>query len=340
MVVVAGAGEVYTMHTQAKNHAEPLAETAARHLVRRVPTASASASADAALAALRQQTFDTADAIYVVDAEGRLEGVVPLARLLSAPGSAPLAAIMVRDPPRSRPDTDQEHVAMMARRHRISSVPVVDDGGRLLGVVPALAIIDVLRREHIEDLHRLAGIVRETNHALDALEEPPVRRLRHRLPWLVVGLAGSVVATAVMTQFEAALNERVALAFFIPAIVYLADAIGTQTETITVRGLSLGLPPFGRLLVGEIGAGLLIGLVLGGLAIPAVLLAFGDAWLALTIGIAILVAGTIATSVGLVLPWLLARFSADPAFGSGPVATIVQDVLSLLTYFLVARVLL
>jgi magnesium transporter len=216
----------------------------------------------------------------------------------------------------------------------------VDDGGRLLGVVPALAIIDVLRREHIEDLHRLAGIVRESNHALDALEEPPVRRLRHRLPWLIVGLAGSILATAVVTQFEAALNERVALAFFIPAIVYLADAIGTQTETIMVRGLSLGLPPFGRLLAGEIGTGLLIGLVLGGLAIPAVLLGFGDAWLALTVGIAILVAGTIATSVGLVFPWLLARFGADPAFGSGPVATIVQDVLSLLTYFVVASVLL
>jgi magnesium transporter len=328
------------MLTQAKNHAEPLAETAARHLLRRVPTASPSASVDMALAALRQQTFDVADAIHVVDADGRLEGVVPLTRLLAAPGSDSIGGIMVRDPPRCQRDTDQEHVAMTARRHRISSVPVVDDGGRLLGVVPALAIIDVLRREHIEDLHRLAGIVRETNHVLDALEEPPVRRLRHRLPWLVVGLGGSIVATAVMTQFEAALNERVALAFFIPAIVYLADAIGTQTEAITVRGLSLGLPPLGRLLAGEIGTGLLIGLSLGGLAIPAVLLAFGDAWLALTVGVAILVAGTIATSVGLVLPWLLARFSADPAFGSGPVATIIQDVLSLLTYFLVARVLL
>ena len=328
------------MHVQAKTHAEPLAETAARHLARRVPTASASASADEALSALRQQTFDTADAIYVVDADRRLEGLVPMLRLLSAPGSASIAEIMVRDPPRCHAGTDQEHVAMMARRHRVSSVPVVDDGGRLLGVVPALAILDVLRREHIEDLHRLAGIVRETSHVLDALEEPPVRRLRHRLPWLMVGLGGSVLATAVVAQFEAALNERVALAFFIPAIVYLADAIGTQTETITVRGLSLGLPPFRRLLAGEIGTGLLIGLVLGGLAIPAVLLAFGDAWLALAVGIAILVAGTIATSVGLVFPWLLARFGADPAFGSGPVATIVQDVLSLLTYFVVARVLL
>lgn len=320
--------------------AEPLAESAARHLARRVPTTSPETHADAALRALRGQPFDVVDAVYVVDEAGRLQGLVPLPLLLAAPDSAAISDIMVRDSPRAHPETDQEHVALMARRHRLSAVPVVDDGGRLLGAVPALAIIDVLRREHDEDLHRLAGIVRETAHAQEALQEPPARRLWHRLPWLLVGLLGSVLATAVVTRFEAALNERVAIAFFIPAIVYLADAIGTQAETITVRGLALGLPPLGRLLRGEIGAGVLIGLVLGGLALPAVWLVFGDLRLALTVGIAVLVAGTIATSVGLVFPWLLARLGADPAFGSGPVATIIQDVLSLLTYFTIASLLL
>jgi magnesium transporter len=320
--------------------AEPLAETAARHLARRIPVTSPATSVEAALAGLRGQSFDVADAVHVIDEGGRFQGLVPLPVLLSSPATASVGEIMRRDAPSARLATDQEHVAIMARRHRLSSVPVVDDDGRLMGVVPALAIIDVLRREHIEDLHRLAGIVRESNHALDALQEPPVRRLRHRLPWLLVGLTGSVLATAVVTRFEAALHERVAIAFFIPAIVYLADAIGTQTETITVRGLSLGLPPFGRLLRGEIVAGILIGAVLGGLAVPAVFLGFGDMWLALTVGIAILVAGTIATSVGLIFPWVLARFGADPAFGSGPVATIIQDVLSLLTYFVVATLLL
>jgi magnesium transporter len=318
----------------------PSAETAAAHLVRRVPVASEATSVDAALAALRGQSFDVVDALFIVDAGGRLQGLVPLTQLLSMSGDLAVGAIMLRDPPRVRPDADQEHVATTARRHRLPSVPVVDAEDRLLGIVPAAAIIDVLRREHVEDLHRLVGILHEADHARDALEEAPIRRLRHRLPWLIVGLVGSVVATAVVTQFEAALNERVAIAFFIPAIVYLADAIGTQTETITVRGLSRGLPPLGRVLQGEVGAGVLIGLVLGGLAFPVVWFAFADLWLALTVAIAILVAGTIATAVGLVFPWLLARFGADPAYGSGPVATIIQDVLSLLTYFLVAAALL
>lgn len=321
-------------------HVEPLAETAARHLVTRVPTAMAGASVDSVIAGLRGQDFDAADTVYVVDDSGRLQGLAALPTLLNARPQQAMAEIMRRDPPCASPGTDQEHVATMARRHRLASVPVVDDDGRLLGVIPALAIIDVLRREHVEDLHRLAGIVHETDNARDALQEPLVRRLRHRLPWLIVGLAGSVVATGVVARFEAALNQHVAIAFFIPAIVYLADAIGTQTETITVRGLSHGLLPFGRMLKGEIGAGLMIGLVLGALAMPAVLLGFGDLRLALAVGIAILIAGTIATTVGLFFPWLLTRFGADPAYGSGPVATIIQDVLSLLTYFLVANALL
>lgn len=324
----------------AHSHIEPLAETAGRHLVKRVPTALAAANVESVLAGLRGQVFDVADAVYVVDDAGRLQGLAALPALLNAKPHQSISEIMRRDLPSATSDTDQEHVATMARRHRLSSVPVTDAEGRLLGVVPALSIIDVLRREHVEDLHRLAGIVRENDHARDALQEPSVRRLRHRLPWLLVGLGGSVVATAVVAEFEAALNDRVAIAFFIPAIVYLADAIGTQTETITVRGLSHGLLPFGRMLKGEIGAGLLIGLVLGALAVPAVLIGFGDFRLALAVGIAILIAGTIATTVGLFFPWLLTRFGADPAFGSGPVATIIQDVLSLLTYFLVAQALL
>lgn len=326
--------------TANSNRAEPLGETAGRHLVRQVPRAAATDSVDVVLSRLRGQAFDAVDAVYVVDGEGRLTGVAELAKLLAADSAATVGSAMLQSPPTVTVDTDQERVATIARRCRLAAVPVVDAEGRLLGVVPSLAIIDVLRREHVEDLHRLAGIVRENDHARDALQEPSVRRLRHRLPWLLVGLGGSVVATALVARFEDALNERVAIAFFIPAIVYLADAIGTQTETITVRGLSHGLLPFGRILRGEIGAGLLIGLVLGALAVPAVLLGFGDLRLALAVGIAILIAGTIATSVGLIFPWVLTRFGADPAFGSGPVATIIQDVLSLLTYFLVAKALL
>jgi magnesium transporter len=123
------------------------------------------------------------------------------------------------------------------------------------------------------------------------------------------------------------------IAFFVPGLVYLADAIGTQAEAVAVRGLSLSHAGLGFLVGGEIRTGILIGLVLGALTLPGVWLVFGDLNLALAIASALVVAGGIATTIGLFLPWLLDRLGSDPAYGSGPLATIIQDLLSLLTYF-------
>jgi magnesium transporter len=235
------------------------------------------------------------------------------------------------------PDTDQEQVAALAHDHRLIAVPVVNAQGRFLGVVPPLALIDVLRREHDEDIRRLAGILGTTNHARTALELPPWRRVRNRLPWLLVGLAGSGVAAIIMAGFEALLAAQVAIAFFVPAIVYLADAIGTQTEAVAVRGLSLGHSPLSRALWGEVATGALLGLILGLLAVPLVMLLAGSLALALAVATAVLVAGLSAAGIGMLFPWLLSRAGLDPAYGSGPVATIIQDVLSLLVYFACVR---
>lgn len=168
-----------------------------------------------------------------------------------------------------------------------------------------------------------------------ALEAPAIRRARDRLPWLLVGLLGSMLATFVVSRFEQALAARVAIAFFVPGLVYLADAIGTQTEAVAVRGLSFSNAPLRVLLAGELKAGLLIGLILGVLVLPAVWVVFSDLRLAVAVAFALFAAGGVATSIGLFLPWLLSQAGHDPAFGSGPVATIIQDVLSLLIYFTV-----
>jgi magnesium transporter len=305
-----------------------------------VGTARPSDTVATALASLRGARLDAVEVICVTDESERLVGLARLGDLLAAPDSATVGELMLRDPAAVGPDDDQERAAGVAVRYGLPAVPIVDAEGRLEGVVPATALMEILRREHVEDLHRLAGIQRESAHARDAMEAPPVRRLHDRLPWLLAGLVGSMVATFVVSRFEEVLQSRVSVAFFVPGIVYLADAIGTQTEAIVVRGLSLSHAPIGRLLAGEMRTGALIGLCLGGLALPLVLLAFGDLRLALAVAVAIGCAGTVATSIGMLLPWFLALRGKDPAFGSGPVATIIQDVLSLLIYFAVVRALL
>jgi len=310
-------------------------ESASRHMARRVPIAAATDTVGAVLSQLHGQALEYAGTVYVTDGAGRLIGIVSMAKLLSAPASAKIADVAMRKFPVARPHTDQEHAASLAIHYGVAAVPVVDKSGRLLGAVPPEALLEVLRHEHVEDLHRLAGILHETERARFAIEAPPVRRARDRLPWLLVGLAGAMVATLVVAWFERALQSRVAIAFFVPGIVYLADAIGTQTESIAVRGLSLSRTPVGKLVAGELRTGVLIGLTLSALAFFPIWLAFDDFRLAAAVSLALLAASSVATTVGLVFPWLLARLGTDPAFGSGPVATIIQDILSLLIYFVV-----
>jgi magnesium transporter len=313
--------------------AVPRGESAGWHLARDVPTFGPEATAGEVRAVLAGRAFDCVDLVLVGDGERRLWGVLPIGRVLALDAGARLGDAMIREFPVAASDSDQERVASLALQHGLAAIPVVDEAGRLAGVVPAVALLAILRREHIEDLHRLAGMARETEFAREAIEAPPLRRARHRLPWLLVGLAGSVVAAAVMASFEGVLEKNLAVAFFVPGIVYLADAIGTQTETITVRGLSLSHARIGRLLAGEIRTGLLIGGVLGAVTFAGVWFVMSDVRLALAVALALVVAGGLATTIGLALPCLLERLGRDPAYGSGPLATIIQDVLSLAVYF-------
>ncbi|MBI4745279.1 MAG: magnesium transporter [Deltaproteobacteria bacterium] len=313
-------------------------ESARCHIAVRVPAAKANDMVNSVLPALHGKTFDTTDTIYILDDNERLQGLVTLPHLLTAGRELTLKEIMITDPPAAGPEDDQEQVASLAIRHGITSVPVVDSEKRFLGAVPSNSIFQILRREHIEDMNRLVGIMNVNNKAINALEASPVKRLKSRLPWLLIGLFGSMVATFIVSRFEHVLESRVSIAFFIPAIVYIADAIGTQTETVAVRGLSLTNTPILKLITGEFMTGLLIGLSLCLLIFPFAYMIFADINLAFAVAVAVLSAGTLATTIGLIFPWLLSKVGMDPAFGSGPVATIIQDVLSLLVYFFIVTI--
>jgi magnesium transporter len=319
-----------------KGHKEARPNAAVRHLVRAVPRASEEDTVGRVLASLQERRFDSITAVYVLDSNEQLIGLVPLHLLLSEGPDRTMSDLMQHDPPIAFQHDDQERVADIAVQHGLSAVPVVDEGLRFLGVVPAETLMRILRHEHIEDLHRFTGIMNGESQAHLALEAPPLQRAKNRLPWLMVGLLGSMLATWVMAYFEATLEARIAVAFFIPGIVYLADAIGTQTEAIAVRGISFGNShPLRALLAGEIKTGLLIGSFLGLMAFPLVFAFFRDVRLAMAVGLAIFTAGGTATGIGMLFPWMLFKAGKDPALGSGPVATIIQDVLSILVYFFI-----
>ena len=314
-----------------------LHETVGGHVVGSVARGHADETVSTALARFTADKPTSVELVCVTDGAVRLLGALPIGRLFALGGDVALRDAMDSAFPRVVPDDDQEHAASLALHHGVDALPVVDHEGRLLGLMPSQALLQVLRREHVEDLHRLAGIRRETAQARHAIEDPPMRSARHRLPWLLVGLAGGALATAAMAGFEATLEKTIAVAFFVPGLVYLADAIGTQSEAIAVRGLSLTRAGIGHLLAGELRTGMVIGATLGLIAFLPILLAFGNVQLAAAVSASIFIAGSIAAAIGIGLPRLFARRGLDPAYGSGPVATVIQDILSILVYFSVLR---
>ena len=308
-------------------------ESAARHMLRRVPIGRPDNTVGAILGELATADFASVHAVYVVDAEDRLIGVVPIATLLGAGMQHHLEEIMHEPQVTVSPEDDQELVAAAAIENEISEVPVTDAGGRLLGIVPAQALLRIQLREHIEDIERLAGILRSDRQARAAMEGSRWSHAVSRLPWLVIGLVGGGLATWVMSAFEAQLADRIAVAFFIPAMVYLAGAIGTQSVSIAVRGLSVSRVGLRALIASELVTGLIIGFVLAALAFPAIAWFMDDIPLAAAVCLALIVAATLSTTIGLLLPWAIWKSGGDPALGSGPLATILQDILTLLAYF-------
>jgi magnesium transporter len=217
-------------------------------------------------------------------------------------------------------------------------VPVVDRDGRFRGLVPAERLLMVLEVEHEEDLARLGGYVSRAALARTAAEEAVPRRLVHRLPWLALGLLGAMASAVIVGSFEEQIREEVLLALFVPAVVYMADAVGTQTETLVIRGMSVGTPI--RKIVGrELATGLTIGILIALAFFPFALAVWGDESIAATVSLALVISCSVATMVAMALPYLIAHFGGDPAFGAGPLATVVQDLLSILAYFGVALLL-
>ncbi|HUP31888.1 MAG TPA: magnesium transporter, partial [Gaiellaceae bacterium] len=259
--------------------------------------------------------------------------------LLAARDDAPLASLIDEPTVVVASATEPADAAWQAAIQGARSVAVVDETGRFLRMLPPERLIGVLSEEHAEDLARLGGFLAQTGSARTASEESVRRRLWHRLPWLAIGLLGAMASAGIVASFEAELERVVLLAFFVPAVVYMADAVGTQTVTVVIRGMALGVS-LRTIVVRELATGLVIGVLLSGAFFSFALAVWGDGRIAAVVSISLLVSASIATTIAMTLPYLLSRLGRDPAFGSGPLATMIQDLLSILVYFLVASVLL
>lgn len=284
--------------------------------------------------------FDTLDYVFVVDDAGTLLGTVSLKDLINKPKKKRIDKIMSRKLFFVHPDTDQEHVATMALRHRIKAVPVVDAQKKLLGVVPPRKIFDILHMEHTEDMLRLAGITASGPGLRGALKSGIFKMSMLRLPSLIIGIVGGLAATSVVETFQSSLESEILLAFFIPLILYLSSAAAAQTGTILVRTLATEQVNIRKYVVRELAIGVTIATVIGLIIFLIINFWHGDFLVALSIGLSLFISISFATVLGLSIPWILQKMNKDPAVSGGPIITVMQDIISLVIYFSVASVVL
>jgi magnesium transporter len=286
------------------------------------------------------EAVDPVFAVFAVDEEDKLAGVVPLKRLLLSPADTQIHAVCEGDVVSVEPDLDQEEVARIMERYDLVALPVVSAGGRLLGRITIDDVMNVIREEAEEDLQRAVGITGE-----EELSSSVFAVSRGRLVWLLLGLCGAYVSGLVIVGFEDALTVAPVLALFIPIVMAMAGNAGIQSSAIAVQGLASGdlwRSDLARRIGKELGVALINGVVLAvALAGIVVLSGFGDdtSRLALTAAFALLIVIVLSTLVGATVPLALNRVGIDPALAMGPFITVSNDILGLTVFFLVATLL-
>ncbi len=323
-------------------HADLLPTAAGRMMTSSIPIISASATIRDAETLLIEQAkrLDAINYVYLTDHEKHLLGVLSVREIFALPKTALAKDAAVKELITARVHTLRDRVAFLAIEHNLKEIPVVDADNRLLGVVPYDAILKTLREEHIEDALRSAGV-----HSFDGgsnlIHASALTLIKKRVPWLIMGMLGSAVAAAIITLFQTALETQLLLAAFIPAITYIAGAVGIQSETILIRTASVDknfsfIAYVKREIITGIGLSILLGAMIGIISY----LIWQTAIVSIILGTAFLVAVLGSMAIAVLLPWVLSKFKLDPAITGGPLDTILSDILSISVYFIIANAIL
>jgi magnesium transporter len=324
-------------------HAWPK-DSAAHRMTTKVPTA----RLDETLGEIDQRIAEDIDRlksinyIYVLDAHGHLVGLLSMSDLYRHAPTVVAGAVCKRAPiVHVRAESHQERAAYLALQHNLKAIPVVDGEHTFLGAIPSDAILTILHKEMHEDYFRLVGVRHPHAVSSSVMELSLGQSLRHRLPWLLIGLLGGLLSAYVIDLFESTLAEHLVLASFIPLVVYMSGAVAVQTQAYIIRDIALGrVESFTRYLVRQLSIVFLIALTIGVILTGAAYLIHGHAGVSITLGLTLAIAIGSSVFTGLLTPFLFNRAHLDPADASGPITTIIQDLLSVAIYLGIATLLL
>ncbi|MEK7764946.1 MAG: magnesium transporter, partial [bacterium] len=287
--------------------------------------------------------------LFIVGKDGTLVSAVELRDLLAAPPDMRLAEMASSvDLIKILPTADQEEAARLFERYDLSAAPVVDDGGRLIGIVTTDDIVRIVEKEATEDIQKLGG-----SEALDApyFSLGFMELLKKRAGWLTVLFIGETLTASAMSHFAGEIQRAVVLALFIPLIISSGGNTGSQATTLIIRSLALRemrLRDWWRVLRREMLFGLALGTILGAIGMIRIVAwqqwspMYGEHYLLLAVTVGVSLIGVVlwGTLTGSMLPFLLRRLGLDPAAASAPFVATLVDVTGVVIYFSVASLVL
>jgi magnesium transporter len=267
--------------------------------------------------------------VYIVDPAHRLLGVISLARLLSAKRPVRLSNLMESNTRSVNVETDQEEVALLFQQYGLVNMPVIDNAGRLLGVIIVDDIVDVINEEAEEDLQGLTGV---SNLSITASF---AETAKGRFSWLILNMFTAILASTVIGLFQEEIEKLVALAVLMPIVASMGGNAGTQTVTVAVRALAtrqLNYTNLQKFVLKETWLGLVNGFLFAILSMLLAYVWFGDKQIALIMGLAMIANLLFAGLLGTLIPLTLEKFNIDPAISSSVFLTTATDVIGFFTF--------
>jgi magnesium transporter len=278
--------------------------------------------------------------LYVTDAARRLIGTLSLRALVMAQPEQKIGDVLTREIVYVQTDTDQEEAARIIQRYDFLAVPVVDAEQRLVGIITVDDVLDILEQETTEDIYTLGGVQSGDDSYFQTNLLTVARR---RVVWLFVLLITNTATSAVISSQQEILQQVVALAAFIPLLIGTGGNVGAQSSTVVIRGLNTDEIRGGkalRVIRREAIAGAFLGLMLGVVVLIWAFVLQGSWVVAIAVGVSLVAISILASVAGSTLPFLFQAIGLDPALMSAPFITTAVDVLGVLIYLNLARLIL
>ena len=283
----------------------------------------------------------TINYIYIKNEQNQLTGILSIKELFRQDKEKHVAEVMEKDIISVKPTYTKERVTYIALRHHLKDIPVVDDNHNLLGVIPYDTIYDLAYKEARNDLMKFAGLHHQDVVTENIMEVPVLKSVGHRIPWLLLGLAGGIAMAGIIDGFSKTLEQNIILAAFIPLIVYMSDAVGTQMEAFIIRDLAINPKlDFKTYFFRQFLALISIAAISSAAVFAVSFVLYRNILMSYTLAVSLAAAILSALITGLLIPKLFSHFKLDPANASGPIGTIIQDTLSIVIYLVFATLIL